>query len=186
MYLLGKHFHHDDTISTKELGEAFSKTCLLWKKVYGSNLENFGGLSRGNPPKEYYDTKWQSIATEDTRGTGSGSMAVNNTPHKSWEPIHSKEEDGFSFLTTNVFCRVFFMVVVTVVGVVVCLLGSKALESTVFQGFAIFFVLGCFILLLKMYLPEADWNRICNSNNNNNNGSCGGGGGCGGGGCGGC
>lgn len=201
MYLLGKQFHHDDTVSTKDLKAAFAKTTQLWKKVYGKNLESFGGLNLGNPPNSFYDPKWLNIGNEGTRENGFVPVTIESDPQAHRQRSSYEEDDGFACQTAFLFISALFVVIVTFAGVLVGLYKEGAFESEGFQVFFFFFLVFNFILLLKICLPEAAWNRLCgessssggdggddddvsgggsHSNFGGDGGGFGGGGGCGG------
>ena len=56
--------HHDDSLSDRSdggvLDTSFTETKSLWMKEYGTDYVLAGGKYRGEPPTEYFTTKWRS------------------------------------------------------------------------------------------------------------------------------
>lgn len=60
--IIGRTLHHDDSLNDRAEGSsldvAFRATKAVWKKTYGDEYIVYGGMYRGEPPKEYYDNMW--------------------------------------------------------------------------------------------------------------------------------
>ena len=56
--IMKTEFNHDDSIEDKSLEEYFKTTKYLWNKHYEEDYYVEGGMSRGEPPKEFYKPEW--------------------------------------------------------------------------------------------------------------------------------
>jgi hypothetical protein len=109
---VGELLHHDDSLTDRSeggvLNTSFKATCNLWKQEYGIDYAVCGGMYRGEPPPEYYSTKWKpSNGVEDwlvsinlhlIGKTGASSTA----PPKAWATIDGLASDGSqAFIPVN-------------------------------------------------------------------------------------
>lgn len=60
--ITGRTLHHDDSLNDRSegstLNKAFDATKQIWRETYGEDYVVFGGMYRGEPPKEYHKTEW--------------------------------------------------------------------------------------------------------------------------------
>ena len=64
IHIVNSTLHHDDSLTDRSDGGvldiSFAETTSLWMKEYGTDYIVTGGMYRGEPPSEYYTTKWRS------------------------------------------------------------------------------------------------------------------------------
>lgn len=103
--IAGQRFHHDDSLNDRsdgsKLNVSFEKTSQLWKQAFGVDYPVSGGMYRGEPPKDYWESSWDPADQHDNldsvihamlAGSFSAGKADNSPP-----PVWLSTADGVTY-----------------------------------------------------------------------------------------